>query len=164
MKIRKYTRRPNGMSIEQLGEWLLLNGIKQPNGCVHFHKMSRQHGYGAVGFGLGIMKAHRVTFLFTNGSLPEEVCHKCDNPLCINPEHLFAGTHQDNMRDMSVKGRFGVTRGERSGMAKLTTANVLEIRQLYATGNYYQYEIGERFGVSRSCIKNIINKQRWAHI
>lgn len=77
------------------------------NGCIVFTGCRDANGYGILGVGKKYFKAHRVAWQLTNGQIPEKlfVCHTCDNPPCINPEHLFVGTALDNNRDKSQKGR-----------------------------------------------------------
>jgi len=86
------------------------------------------------------------------------VCHTCDNPLCVNPAHLFLGTHQDNMKDMYDKDK--QPKGEEHGSAKLTEAEALEI--YHAEG--YQKDIADEYGVTQRLVSYIKNKQRWSHI
>jgi hypothetical protein len=108
------------------------------------------------------------------------VLHKCDNPRCVNPSHLFLGSHKDNTQDMIRKGRRGYTgvsgdsnpsrthpeclaRGSSHGMAKLSEGQVLEILKLRKVG-YTQARLGKMFGVSREQIKNIVNNKQWRHV
>ena len=89
------------------------------------------------------------------------VCHHCDNPACVNPEHLFLGTQADNMRDRDAKGR--QQRGERHCKAKLDTRRVLAVRRDRAEGMAYA-AIVEKYGVSSGCIQNIVNRKTWKHL
>lgn len=91
------------------------------------------------------------------------VCHTCDNPRCVNPEHLFLGTHKDNAEDRRAKGRSRTTVGKENGHAKLTEADVLEIRELHAHG-MNQCDIGKKFGVTHSAIHLIVKRKNWTHI
>jgi DNA-binding XRE family transcriptional regulator len=108
--------------------------------------------------------AHRVAWEPTHGPIPPglHVCHRCDNPPCVRPEHLFVGTIKDNMRDRSAKGRGyskkGITR------AKLSESNVVDILRLYATGECTKDELADRFGVSRPTINGIVRGRFWKHI
>src|SRR5258708_3055626 len=106
-------------------------------------------GYGCIGNGAGkVEKAHRVSWELHKGSIPEGLCvlHECDNPLCVCPEHLFLGTKKDNSDDMIKKGRDRKVpcRGESNGMAKLTAADVADIRSS-AEGSV---ALGQKYGVS----------------
>lgn len=118
-------------------------------------------GYGTFGLGKDSFYAHRVSWIVAYGDIPSGmmVLHKCDNPPCCNPHHLFLGTNDDNMKDRDEKGR--VAKGEKNGMAKLSKLDVQEIRRQYSTGTTTQKELGSVFGVTRSTIGFIVNDQRW---
>jgi hypothetical protein len=89
-----------------------------------------------------------------------EVCHTCDNPPCVNPDHLFLGTHGDNMRDSSVKGRQGHP-GEQNGRAVLTAAQVADIRAR-ATGAYGELSaLAREYGVGTGTMSKILKRQTW---
>lgn len=132
-------------------------------------------GYGKFGYGHRnhTVESHRMAYLLTHGSIPigKEVCHSCDNRACCNPAHLFLGTHKENMEDMARKGRgYGqahssppVTRGEKHGMAKLTDADVLAIREAAAKG-MSRKEIRERWHTPKSTIQHILARLTWRHI
>jgi hypothetical protein len=111
------------------------------------------------------MLAHRVAWELTNGPIPSGLCvlHRCDNPPCCNPAHLFLGTHADNMRDMESKGR-GYTRnrfGELNHNVKLTSEQVIYLRFLYFAERRSQSEIGKFFGVEHSTVGRIVNGKSW---
>lgn len=119
--------------------------------------------------GENMRKAHRCAWILTFGE-PEpgmSICHRCDNPPCCNPSHLFAAPHQENMRDRNrkqrtTKGRTG-HHGESSGKAaKLRLADVNAIRDLYAQGGLSQTALGERFGVSQTQVGRIVRGERWS--
>lgn len=106
--------------------------------------------------------AHRVSYeLFTNKQIPNNIyiCHKCDNRKCVNPNHLFPGTNQDNMNDMVKKNR--QASGEKQWNSKLTKKQVTEIRLLYNTGEYTKQELSTMFPVNRSAISKIIRNKTW---
>lgn len=98
--------------------------------------------------------AHRFSFEIHHGEIPQGmyVCHKCDTPLCVNPDHLFVGTHHDNMKDMVDKHRSFVGRGEnKKGLAKLTGKQADEIRQ----STLSQSKLGKIYGVAQTTIGRI---------
>lgn len=120
-------------------------------------------GYGQVGWFDRLELAHRVSYELSTGKAPGElfVLHKCDNRRCCNPAHLFLGTNTDNMRDMEQKGRGVHLKGERHVNHKLTDAQVVEIRQRYASGSETLSALGREYGVSNVQIGQIVhNKQR----
>lgn len=117
-------------------------------------------GYGRIGRGqdgLVPIGAHVLSWIIHNGAFDSNlcVCHKCDNPSCVNPNHLFLGTQQRNLEDMRSKGR--QTFGESHGTSKLTQANVDFIR----SSDWTQERLATRFGVSQTCISKIKLRQRW---
>lgn len=109
--------------------------------------------------------AHRISYQMANGDIPDGmlVCHKCDNPLCVNPEHLFLGTPGDNVRDMISKKRNVTTPGEKNAMAKLNWSRVREIRA--KGGNHLA--LSKEYGVSRRTISDVLANRKWretAHV
>jgi hypothetical protein len=89
------------------------------------------------------------------------VCHRCDNPRCVRPEHLFLGTPLDNTRDCVAKGR--IARGERSGRARLSAAQVYEIRSRHLRGEPLR-ALGRAFGVDHKTIKRAVDGKTWSHL
>jgi hypothetical protein len=130
---------------------------KMPSGCWEVQFGINKQGYGVISVGQGKnpekYQAHRVAYEVFVGEIPNGlfVCHKCDNTKCVNPDHLFLGTHTDNMRDMINKGRRYITYGERSGLCKLTTEQVLKIRKDTRLGTI----IAKEYGVTKSTISMI---------
>ena len=110
-------------------------------------------------------KAHRVLWEITNGiNLGVlHLLHKCDNPLCVNPDHMFPGTHQDNSDDKIAKGRDRHPKGEALGASKLTAAQVLQIRADASQGEAH-IALGQRHHVHPSTISLIVNRKNWTHI
>jgi hypothetical protein len=108
--------------------------------------------------------AHRVAYMEHFGPIPEGkvVMHTCDNPACVNPEHLKVGTQADNIADKVKKGR--QAKGTLIGSAKLNEKQVSEIRDLYAKGGETHQSLAKVFGVSRSLITAILNRKWWAHV
>ena len=142
--------------------WSRLN-ISSQNGCWEWtgHKLN---GYGQIGLGRrehGIAYTHVLAWIIDNGREPPSghlVCHKCDNPACCNPDHLFLGTHKDNTQDMIFKKRHSY--GEKHA-TKLTQEDVVWIKRLAARGDTQAW-IAERYSVSTSMIGHIVRGERWA--
>lgn len=125
-------------------------------------------GYGSVVIHGKSTLAHRASWALTYGSPPAdmEVCHHCDNPACVRPDHLFLGTHSDNMSDMTTKCRrknLGAP-GSRHGAAKFTEAQVHSLRQRYAAGGVTQEQLAAESGVKQSTISRILSRELWTHI
>lgn len=121
-------------------------------------------GYGKVGIGHTVYQVHRVSaHLYLGFDLKSElaVCHKCDNPRCFNPDHLFIGTKGENSQDMTNKGRS--TFGERNPAAKLTAAAIPQIRALAMSGVHPEV-IGQQFGIARRTVSDIVRRIRWRHV
>jgi hypothetical protein len=109
--------------------------------------------------------AHRVSWELANGPIPEGllVCHRCDNPPCVNPAHLFLGTQADNLADRDAKGRAVYRRGSKNGAAKLTEESVRHIRRRLKEGEL-QKTLAAEYGVSQSLIAQIRKGQVWGHV
>lgn len=117
--------------------------------------------------GESMQKAHRVSWEIAHGPIPEgmQVCHRCDNPPCVRPDHLFLGTHLDNMRDRNAKGRQsrdGSTPGENSTSAKLTDEQVKDIRDRYLAGGVLQQDLAAEYNISQTQISRIVRGVRRA--
>lgn len=154
----------------------------EPTECWPWAGGIKRGGYGTFSISVDgrpfTLGAHRVAYELSVGAVPEgmHVCHHCDNPACVNPAHLFLGTHTDNMRDMIAKGRArrrtgpfpqsalaNRARGEDSVASKLTEAAVLRIKALLLIG-VSQTEIAEKHGVSKTCISQIARGDAWRHV
>lgn len=136
--------------------------LRCPWECWNWQRGLDKDGYGQTWFEGRDWKSHRLAFLLMIGVIPPALCvlHRCDNPRCCNPAHLFLGTLQDNIRDKVVKGR---TRpGEQHPLAVLNHAEVVEIRASRLRGERYD-SLGTRFGVSGAHIYNICRGKRWSH-
>ena len=90
------------------------------------------------------------------------VLHRCDNPGCVNPDHLYIGNHQDNMDDKMKRGRHVLIYGTDNHNAKLTDENVRNIRKEY--GMKTQGVLAEEYGVSQSTISNVTRRKKWKHV
>lgn len=106
------------------------------------------------------MGSHRFSWLYFKTPIPHGycVCHSCDNPLCVNPDHLFLGTYADNAKDMVAKRRS--LRGERNHRSKLTSSDVAEIRRRHLEGEK-QTMIARDYGVGLAAINHIIRGRNW---
>lgn len=109
--------------------------------------------------------AHRASWVLHFGPIPDGlfVLHKCDNPPCSNPAHLFLGGHLENARDKMQKGRFVALRGEDHGMSKLTWDEVDDIRSFYVRGKRGRgyKSIAKKYGMALSVIAGIVNGHNW---
>jgi len=119
-------------------------------------------GYGHIFKEGKLFASHRLSWVLHKGEIPVGMCvlHSCDNPACVNPKHLFLGTHFDNMRDMTEKGRSAHNNGAASGHAKLSEQDVHEIRALLDAG-YEPDEISIGYGMSKSAIEHIKYRRSW---
>jgi len=130
--------------------------------CWLWTKSTRKGGYGHVKWEGKDCCAHRLSYQFWyKCDIPSnlEVCHKCDNPKCCNPTHLFLGTTLDNVRDKVTKNR--QARGTTNGKSKLTEDDVTKIKFLYKTKAITYTELGQMFCVSKSAIAHIIRGESW---
>ncbi len=151
------------VQMSETGCWLWMAGLNK-------------HGYGKFGIrqscsrsyiATGELAAHRVSWVLHFGPVPDKlwVLHKCDVRSCVNPAHLWLGTPLDNNRDMMSKGREVRIIGEAHHSAKLTDAQVLEIRQLRASGDGWTHaKLAAKFGVARSPVRDIVIRKTWTHI
>jgi len=120
--------------------------------------------YGNVAINKQWLGAHRISWMLAFGAIPEGawVLHKCDNPVCVNPKHLFLGTVIDNNRDMWAKRR-GISNLPEHGNAKVSIEDVKKIRRLYA-GGMIQAEIAKKFGTCQANISRIVLKKSWPNV
>lgn len=134
--------------------------------CQEFIGALDKDGYGIERFEGKQSRAHRNAFRRKVGEIPDGmlVCHSCDNPCCINPDHLFLGTVQDNMSDKVSKNRQHKPKGDLNGMSKLTESNVRIIKSLLREGRYSHTEIAGIFDCYRQAITLINTGDRWGHV
>jgi hypothetical protein len=107
-------------------------------------------------------QAHRISWEMANGPVPDDmmVLHRCDVRACVNPAHLFLGTHADNMADRDAKRRQAF--GERNSKAKLTEVQVEEVRAL--AGVISQEKIGALYGIAQTAVSAIVRRKNWRHV
>ncbi len=145
--------------------WSYILQPNDPSCCWPWQGQVDVNGYGRFNWRRGDTQlAHRLSYRLAHGELPADrfVCHRCDNPPCINPAHLFLGTQLDNMRDAAAKGRTASPdrRGEQVNTAKLSTADVIFIRGASAS----TAEVAAHFGISREQVSNIRKRRQWKHV
>ena len=139
--------------------------IPEPNsGCWLWLGAVNRLGYGVVTKRAAskAIFAHRAAYIAAHGSIPEgmDILHRCDNPPCVNPCHLFPGTHTDNMHDMIRKGRHVSPKGEAHGAAKLTADEALAIR----VSKEPHAVLATRYGISKHTVHTIRSKRSWTHL
>lgn len=135
--------------------------------CWLWESNTYNNGYGRFGWRTKGYLAHRVSYWLTNGFLPLDmlVCHKCDNPQCVNPSHLFLGNQKENIADMILKGRSNSARGERSGRSFLSDSQVAEIKWLLTNTSLMQQEIANMYSIPNvNTVSRIKHNKRWQHI
>lgn len=127
--------------------------------CIEWSKSKNKKGYGKTWFNGSCWQAHRLAYIKAYGDFDRSLCvlHRCDNPSCVNPEHLFLGTHKDNAIDRKQKGRNANQIGNKSVLAKLTSEQVDYIR----TSNKTCQQLSEELNVSKSQINKIKNRKCW---
>jgi hypothetical protein len=160
---------------------------KQDEGCWLWIGNRVHSGYGRLTYDSKTDRAHRISWRLTYGEIPDGllVCHRCDNPPCVRPEHLFLGTNKDNMQDMASKHRgvegdkhwlrkhperarrgkpFYSGRGEELHNAKLTEEAVRDIRARWVPRKVTYAMLGEEYGVTDMCISAVVRRKTWAHV
>lgn len=134
--------------------------------CWEWQSYKSKEGYGKFG-AMGETLAHRVSYRLHKGEIPEGmfVCHSCDNPSCVNPDHLWLGTNSDNQIDCVKKGRARRVPqiGEKNGSSKLNEVQVIEIRRLHKLG-FSHSKIAKRIGRSSGTVQSVLSGRTWKHV
>lgn len=135
------------------------NRVRKTEVCWIFQGAKNSQGYGHFGG----TRAHRVAFFLATGIQPDGkmVLHKCDNPSCCKPDHLFLGSHKENMRDMQLKKR--APHGEKCPNHRLTKEQVVEIRRRRSEGEK-STDLGAEFGVNQGQISKICSRKHWRYV
>ncbi len=136
--------------------------VKGEDDCWEWNGWRHPQGHGQIGLNGTLIYTHRAAWQIAYGPIPEGmyVCHKCDNPPCCNPKHLFLGTAKDNVQDMLTKRRH--SHGDRHA-SKLSTERVVAIKALLAEGKTQQ-SVADEFNISRSMVGFIGRGQRWRYL
>lgn len=147
--------------------WEKVDTSGGPEACWPWMAYCNQDGYGMIKVNGMAVTTHRLAWTIQFGDVPDglHVLHKCDNPPCVNGQHLFLGTNVDNMADKTKKGRCSRVRfpGEKHPMAKLTAHSVVKIRELQGAG-MTQQQIADVYNVSRPTISMILGGHRCKHL
>lgn len=144
--------------------WRFVATTDNPNDCWLWLGGKGSDGYGIFRTDKSI-RAHRFSYQLAFGPIPHglSVLHKCDKPPCVNPRHLFVGTHQENMNDAYEKGRYPhIRQGEENNLAKLSEKQVREILSL--AGIINQRQIAKQFNVHPATICLILKGKNWSHL
>lgn len=170
------------MPLEEARFWAKVEK-ETTTGCWLWTGRKNAHGYGTItisrlSYIRRPLKAHRVSYLIAYGSVPPRlsVCHRCDVPACVNPEHLFLGTPKDNADDKKAKGRGNggekwreacrkhAARGEAHGFARLTDRDVLAIRAACRDGACSLLELAARFGITENYVYELVVGRKRKHL
>jgi hypothetical protein len=137
--------------------------VNKTESCWHWTGTTSPRGYGKLKHNKQDWRAHRFSWVMHFGAIPKglNVLHRCDNPSCVNPSHLFLGTHSDNHKDKVSKNR--QAKGSRSGQSKLTEQIVLQMRHRHSLGRTYA-ELGREFGVSNVAARLAVIGRTWTHV
>jgi len=142
---------------------LMCNTVKQENGCVEWTGSVARNGYGQIRRNGRLITVTRLVMHFTSGfdlDSKLNVLHKCDNPKCINKDHLYTGTAKDNVNDKVSRKRH--TYGHKVWKAKLSDGDIPKIFEMHKSG-MGKREIARHFNIAYSSIWRILNKQAWKH-
>jgi len=142
---------------------------KCESGCWEWMGAIR-NGYGCMKINKKTVDVHRLSWIIFHKNIPESlwILHRCDNHKCVNPSHLFLGTHSDNMQDMCSKGRHYFQRNpssaRKNSICKLRKNEIIQIRKLYKINKYTLKELGQIFHVSFTNVSQIVNFKTWKEI
>lgn len=153
-------------SLEQRFE--LYYEVDEESGCWEWKNSLDEWGHGRIYIGHEARYAHRVAYELEHGEIPDgkQINHGCRNASCVNPDHLYAGTQQENVQDETDAGVWTDSRprGSQVGTSSLTESDVAEIKALWEMGGHTQREIAERYETVQQNVSRIVNGLRWTHV
>ena len=134
--------------------------------CHVWNASTNHFGYGKLAKDGGWIFAHHFAYKESNGEIPngKYVLHKCDNPWCVNPEHLYLGDYKQNARDREQRNRGNHAFGEHHGRNKLTSSQVLAIREQHGTGKFSFRQLGKIYGVDSKTVADIVRNKLWQRL
>ena len=140
--------------------------VNKEKDCWIWTASKNWQGYGKIGVNYKDYRAHRLSWIIHHGHIPKGklVLHRCDNPSCVNPNHLYIGNYKDNSNDCSVRGRRRVLVGEETGNSKLTNRIVSKIRNMNIFNLSDQEKVAKRYKIGRSTIRDVIFGRTWKHL
>ncbi len=141
--------------------------MPEPNtGCWIWIGRFDNNGYGRLSHREKYQVAHRYSFALFNGDfdVKEWVLHKCDNPFCVNPDHLYLGDAKQNMIDRDTRGRQKTQRGSAHKLAKISEADAIQIRALHNSKTYPTRKLARDFGISQCTVMKILKRVAWNHV
>lgn len=143
------------MDLESLSRFW--DKVEKPSDCWLWQSSITAKGYGDFHLNGKTVLAHRFAWMLANGPIPGDLCvlHHCDTPLCVNPAHLFLGTHMDNMQDMRKKNRTGRPLGENHWASKVTEEQIEEMRSMYESGQT-QRSIAEIYRLHPATVSRMV--------
>lgn len=157
-------KKPDSYAIRVRKFWSFVEPVFKPTKCWNWTGSSGRYGH--FRFGGRLVHANRVSWIINFGSIPKgmKVLHKCDNGLCVNPNHLFLGTQRENILDCIRKGRANRPRGELQHLSKLTPVLVKRIRAIYSRGGVGYISLGRLFGINGASCRSVIKQKTWKHV
>lgn len=153
--------------------------IGSKNECWNWKSSAIRAGYGVLKINDKSESSHRISYILNYGEIPINllVLHKCDNKICVNPNHLFLGNHQENMKDMRVKGRSAkgdksgarlhpetVKRGEKVALSKVNEFQIIDMLKLYFDDKIHPLIIIAKYNFDRSSFYKLLSGQLWKHV
>lgn len=138
--------------------------VEKTETCWNWISSKDPRGYGQFRISGKTIKAPRYAFFFAHGHWPLNALHHCDNPSCVNPDHLYNGTHKDNMRDKTQRGRNNTPKGDACAASRLTSTQVAEMRAEYKSGVVGYSQLARKYQCSLSTVQRTIKGQTWRHL